>query len=297
MSKGNVTYITYNAGIDGKHLHLGNLVHDFKNPSFYEPHVEKAYTDIQDSPPDWAEVTQLGNYALTLGAGSEQGHDASNPSTGSADDSEGPRYRVAAAEKATKVEIKDPEDFFEEITLSSPEAKKWLSSHISAAETLAKGDKSARPDIWMLTGLVLMQHATWTSLSSKDKGFVAGGKAPFDPTGVSNLRRLSISENIKPTIGFRAGDDEEKAKHISGAVIHETGKYPGTRGWAAQWQKIEFQIGGNDKWKEGEKTLLKLKDGVAIVRINEDLYAKNDGGKSVELDDKYWEAFIDATDD
>merc|ERR1711939_308841 len=61
MSKGNVTYITYNAGIDGKHLHLGNLVHDFKNPSFYEPHVEKAYTDIQDSPPDWAEVTQLGN--------------------------------------------------------------------------------------------------------------------------------------------------------------------------------------------------------------------------------------------
>merc|ERR1711939_1117936 len=93
MSKGNVTYITYNAGIDGKHLHLGNLVHDFKNPSFYEPHVEKAYTDIQDSPPDWAEVTQLGNYALTLGAGSEQGHDASNTSTGSADDSEGPKPR------------------------------------------------------------------------------------------------------------------------------------------------------------------------------------------------------------
>ena len=183
------------------------------------------------------------------------------------------------------------------MTLSSPEAKKWLSSHLSAAETLAKGDKSARPDIWMLTGLVLMQHATWTSLSSKDKGFIAGEKAPFDPTGVSNLRRLSISENIKPTIGFRAGDDEEKAKHISGAVIHETGKYPGTRGWAAQWQKVEFQIGGNDKWKEGEKTLLKLKDGVAIVRINEDIYAKNDGGKSVELDDKYWEAFIDATDD
>jgi hypothetical protein len=45
MSKGKVTYITYNAGIDGKHLHLGNLVHDFKNPSFYEPHVEKAYTE------------------------------------------------------------------------------------------------------------------------------------------------------------------------------------------------------------------------------------------------------------
>lgn len=64
-------------------------------------------SSIQDSPPDWAELTQLGNYALTLGAGSEQGHDASNPSTGSADESEGPRYRVAAAEKTTKLEIKE----------------------------------------------------------------------------------------------------------------------------------------------------------------------------------------------
>ncbi|KAG4438582.1 hypothetical protein IFR05_005957 [Cadophora sp. M221] len=295
MSKGKVTYITYNAGIDGKHLHLGNLVHDFKNPSFYEPHVEKAYTDIQDSPPDWAKLTQLGNYALTLGAGSEQGHDASNPSTGSADESEGARYRVAAAEKTTKVEIKDPEEFFEEVTLTSPEAKKWLSSHLSAAETLAKGNSATRPEIWMLTGLVLMQHATWTSLSSKDSGFVAGEKAPFDPTGVSNIRRLSISENIKPTFGFRAGD--EKEKHVSGSVIHETGKYPGTRGWAAQWHKVEFQIGGMEKWKEGVKSLLKLKDGVAVVRINEDIYAKNDEGKKVELDDAYWEAFIDATDD
>lgn len=147
----------------------------------------------------------------------------------------------------------------------------------------------------MLTGLVLMQHATWTSLSSKDSGFVAGEKAPFDPTGVSNIRRLSISENIKPTFGFRAGD--EKEKHVSGSVIHETGKYPGTRGWAAQWQKVEFQIGGAEKWKEGVKSLLKLKDGVAMVRINEDIYAKNDEGKKVELDDAYWEAFIDATDD
>ena len=69
--------------------------------------IDLTSASIQDSPPNWAEVTQLGNYALTLGAGSEQGHDASNPSTGSADDSEGPRYRVAAAEKATKVEIKE----------------------------------------------------------------------------------------------------------------------------------------------------------------------------------------------
>jgi hypothetical protein len=39
------TYFTYNSGIEAKRLHLGNLVHDFKLPDLYEPHVEKAYTE------------------------------------------------------------------------------------------------------------------------------------------------------------------------------------------------------------------------------------------------------------
>lgn len=69
--------------------------------------IELTSFSTQDSPPDWTELTQLGNYALTLGAGSEQGHNASNPSTGSVDESGGKRYRVAAAEKTTKVEIKE----------------------------------------------------------------------------------------------------------------------------------------------------------------------------------------------
>jgi len=297
MSEKSTTYITYNEGLDSKHLHLGNLVHDFKNPSFHDPHIEKSYTDIQDPAPAWATSTALGNYALTLGKGSEQGHDANNPVSTSADESGAQRYRVAASEKATKIEIKEPEEFFEEITLSSPTAKKWLTSHLSASETLAKSKSSAKPEVWMLTGIILMQHATWTSLSSKDSGFVAGQKAPLDPSGISSIRRLSISENVKPTFGFRGGDDE--TKNVGGVVVHETGKYPGTRGWAARWQKVEAMIGGPEKWKDGVNNLLKLKEGVAMVRLNGDLYASNDGGKDVSknLDDSYWDAFLDATDD
>ena len=69
----------------------------------------QAYTfhSIEETPPAWAELTQLGNYALTLGKGTEQGHDASNPATASADGSGSHRYRVAAAEKTTKIEIKE----------------------------------------------------------------------------------------------------------------------------------------------------------------------------------------------
>jgi hypothetical protein len=40
-----VTYVTYNEGLEAKRLHLGNLVHDFKRPNFFEPYVEKAYTE------------------------------------------------------------------------------------------------------------------------------------------------------------------------------------------------------------------------------------------------------------
>ncbi|KAK6586890.1 hypothetical protein PZA11_000180 [Diplocarpon coronariae] len=295
MSANKITYITYNAGVDWKNLHLGNLVHDFQNPSFYDPHIEKAYTDIGDFPPDWASLTSIDNYALTLGRGAEQGHNATQLAEATVQ-----RYRVAAAEKTTKLEITDPEEFFEEITLASPSAKKWLASHLSAAEALAKGKSDARPEIWMLTGLVLMQHATWTSLSCKDDaGFVAGKRAPFGPSEVSHIRRLSISENVKPTFGFRA--EGEGFQRVEGATIHETGKYPGTRAWAAQWQKIEFQVGGKEKWKEGVKELVKLKDGVAIVRINEDIFA-GDGSNGKEsakelFDDLYWNAFMDAIDE
>jgi hypothetical protein len=45
MSKEKVTYVTYNEGLEAKHLRLGNLVHDYRNPNSLDPHVEKAYNE------------------------------------------------------------------------------------------------------------------------------------------------------------------------------------------------------------------------------------------------------------
>ena len=45
MSKESATYITYNEGLQVKHLHLGNLVHDFKVPNSLDPYEETAYTE------------------------------------------------------------------------------------------------------------------------------------------------------------------------------------------------------------------------------------------------------------
>lgn len=145
-----------------------------------------------------------------------------------------------------------------------------------------------------------MTHATWTSLSSKEHTFTAGLQAPFDPTGVSAIRRLSVSDGVRPTFGYTASDD---VKHVSGAVIHETGKYPGTRCWAAQWQLVDTQILSADKRKDGLNNQLKLKNTaetsakIALVDIREGVYAESKSQKDEDgnvFDDDYWEAFLDA---
>jgi len=143
----------------------------------------------------------------------------------------------------------------------------------------------------MLTGLILMTHATWTSLSSKDDEFIPGEQAPFNPNDTSTIRRLSVSDHVKPVFGFRAND---AIKHVSGAVIHETGKYPGLRGWAGRWQKVGVKFIQGDEVQDNAPNQLKLKVGskVAVVELLADVYAKtNDGGAGA--DDDFWETYLD----
>jgi len=138
-----------------------------------------------------------------------------------------------------------------------------------------------------------MTHATWTSLSSKQT-FTPGLPAPFDPTGVTAIRRSSVSEHVRPVFGY---EEKQDNKHIPGAVIHETGKYPGTRGWAARWEKVEVKITSADKWKGGVDNQLMLNipkssPKIALVELDEGSYAQN-ADPAVEDDEKYWDTFID----
>jgi hypothetical protein len=151
-----------------------------------------------------------------------------------------------------------------------------------------------------------MQHATWTRLSSKDKRFVAGERAPFIPAGVSAIRRSSVSDAVKPTFGYRANEEE---KHIPGGhVIHETGKYPGTRAWAAQWQRVDVKITSAKKDEDVASNHITLKRApqLAVVKLREDVHAENEeeeeeeedeNDSTEELDDEYWDSFIDEIDD
>jgi hypothetical protein len=137
-----------------------------------------------------------------------------------------------------------------------------------------------------------MTHATWSRISSKQK-FIPGLPAPFDPTGVTAIRRSSVSEHVKPVFGY---EENEEIKHIPGGhVIHETGKYPGTRGWAAQWQLVDAQILSADKWKGGADNQLMLhvpgqSPKIAVVELKEGAYAKNEDEGAID-DEEYWEKF------
>jgi hypothetical protein len=142
-----------------------------------------------------------------------------------------------------------------------------------------------------------MTHATWTSLTSKQT-FTPGLQAPFDPTGVTAIRRSSVSDHVRPVFGY---EEKEDAKHIPGAVIHETGKYPGTRGWAAQWERVDVRILSADKWQGGVDNQLMLNTSkssakVAVVEVKEGNYAV-EGAQEGADDEEYWEAFLDAADE
>lgn len=181
-----------------------------------------------------------------------------------------------------------PQKFFTETTLKSSDAKKWLSSRLSAAVSLAPHPP---PQLWLLTGLILMQHATWTSVSS-DQKFETGLQAPFDPTGVSAIRRSSVSEHVRPVFGWQ---DKEENRHVSGATIHETGKYPGTRGWAARWERIDIKLVGADKGPGGANHIQLKGPKVAVVELEANSYAED--GDEDEFEEKYWDDLLEATDE
>jgi hypothetical protein len=137
-----------------------------------------------------------------------------------------------------------------------------------------------------------MTHTTWSSLSSS-QAFTPGLPAPFKPTDSSAIRRLSVSEAVKPAFGFRANEEQ---KHVGPAVIHETGKYPGLRGWAARWVKVDVQVK-----KDGESGAneIKLKSGqkVAVLELDEDEVAENGDGEGEDLEDEYWDKFLEKADE
>jgi len=145
-----------------------------------------------------------------------------------------------------------------------------------------------------------MQHATWTNISitpEQASSFTPGLPAPFNTPGISSLRKLSVSDRVRPVIGFKDDDNEKKKRKIEGSQILETGKYPGSRVWAARWEKVDYVVKDGKDWKEDKGNLkLRLDEGVrkfAKVELKKGEYAGNKVDEESALDDKFWEEYLD----
>jgi hypothetical protein len=103
---------------------------------------------------------------------------------------------------------------------------------------------------------------------------------------VQNLRRLSVSEGVKPTFGYRAEKGEER--EIEGVKVEETGKFPGVRAWAARWERVVWGDGDG----EGKGGKLGLKGGKEVVINLGKGYAGNEEDE-FDDDEKFWDGFLD----
>jgi hypothetical protein len=139
-----------------------------------------------------------------------------------------------------------------------------------------------------------MTHATWTSLSSPHT-FTPGLQAPFDPTGVTAIRRSSVSEHVRPVIGFEDTVSGE-GKKVEGAVIHETGKYPGTRGWAARWERVGVKILGKGEKSVGSGVIVKRKGSTdeRTATLEVEGVVLDDDEEEEDEEEQYWDKFLDA---
>jgi len=109
---------------------------------------------------------------------------------------------------------------------------------------------------------------------------------------VTAIRRSSVSEHVKPVIGFEDTVSGE-GKKVEGAVIHETGKYPGTRGWALRWERVEVKILGKGEKADGVVVKRKGSDDERIATLVLDGVVVDDEDEEDEEDD-YWDKFVDA---
>ena len=81
-------------------------------------------------------------------------------------------------------------------------------------------------------------------------------------------------------------------------MIHETGKYPGTRGWALRWEKVDVKILEEGK-AAGEDGIAvrnaKGEERVAVLEVGGGPIVDDEEEEEEEDDDEeYWDKFLDA---
>ena len=116
-----------------------------------------------------------------------------------------------------------------EVVLSKPGARYWLSSRLAIVRKLDKLKALAgkRPEIWLLVKILKVKDAQGISVLQATKDVKTSAKVPVpDPTGVAHIAALKAGANLD--LG-------------SGVSCRASSIFRDDKIWAAQYQKLNVR--------------------------------------------------------
>ncbi|KAI4251715.1 MAG: hypothetical protein LQ352_004687 [Teloschistes flavicans] len=291
------TYFLYSDGIDTSMLNLGAMVLDFKSPKQCEPY-RHPQLDTQELR-TWTVEDAIADAWMchTSGGGIHVGGGLTNLAELDVAPSSSQTVLIVGKE-GSKIEIREPQKFLNEVILKAFPGRLWLSSILAISLKLRIQRKLTfqNPHIWLLTGLVLLTDANSMSIVQHDSSYGGTVNVPLpDPSGVTALLQLMPQLRGKVTSSWQAGSGMRRL---------------GNKVYAAQWQRLDVKYSslGDDKNV--------LPNGVNLLNIFSARTSRGDsnvaevsvedaktapslvGDKSAdetyktEFDDDYWRRFL-----
>jgi hypothetical protein len=122
--------------------------------------------------------------------------------------------------------LQSSDKFFEDYLLKQDTARQWFQTRLSVARSITASVNNLikAPDMWLLTGMYIIEDGTVFSVRKESSSSDASAKMPIpEPTGLTELAGVKIGA----TISLGNGIEALASTQIEGKKV-----------WAAQWIKV-----------------------------------------------------------
>ncbi|KAH6682249.1 hypothetical protein F5X68DRAFT_233966 [Plectosphaerella plurivora] len=280
--KEKLTYFAYANAHDPRSLRIGSLAFDFTGLQFQTPYIH--YEDIDlESTPRLAMVEQRPSCFLSHknGRDVEFGDDLKSLQ----DPVASPEGHVVVGKNASKVELKDPNSFLQQL-LADPEdpISHWLRIRLSVARAIKTRHQNLMftPDIRILTGILSIEDAVTYSLQ------------PITDSGKSKPTDMAALLGAPAGAKFQLGQ---------GCEAEAGSQIPGKKVWAAQWKRLHVKFITDPESAVDQSIKLRLMDldSVENGKDEEEIFAQMSVGDVPEkspvdgaeekYDEEMWKSF------
>jgi len=158
----------------------------------------------------------------------------------------GSSYSLVVGKNGSKMELNSPENYFSTAVLKDQNAMLWLRSRLSVFSRWdsLKKRMSFRPEIWMVTGIFVIEDAFYYTIKSKEVSTTAKSEILIpEPTGIAELLDLKVGLHTQLS---------------SSTIVTAGGQILGERVWAAQWQQVDAKIIKGEDWETIAPNKLRL---------------------------------------